>query len=71
MAIEIRFNDYHTDNSDFISCKSAGDGLINIEGDCGSEEFLLVLDIPTAIKFAKTVRTEINKAKKELEDKND
>ena len=30
---------------------------------CGSYESHIVLDIPTAIKFAKTIRTEINKAK--------
>lgn len=30
---------------------------------CGDEYLDILLDIPTAIKFAKTVRTEINNAK--------
>lgn len=38
-----------------------GKNLISIEGmDCG-KDFIIVLDKSTAIKFAKTLRTEINK----------
>lgn len=39
--------------------------VICIKGFCTFPEsgFSIILDIPTAIKFAKTIRTEINKAK--------
>lgn len=38
---------------------------ISINGSCDANEshFNIILDISTAIKFAKTLRTEINKAK--------
>ena len=38
------------------------ENVISIEGsDTGVGEFIIVLDKSTAIKFAKTLRTEINK----------
>jgi hypothetical protein len=46
------------------------DGVISIILEDTGIKNVIHLDIPTAIKFAKTVRTEINKAKKELEDQN-
>ena len=36
---------------------------IVIQGENLEREFVICLDISTAIKFAKTLRTEINKAK--------
>ena len=36
---------------------------IVIQGENLGREFVICLDISTAIKFAKTLRTEINKAK--------
>lgn len=39
-----------------------GDGdLISISGECEGNSFMIQLDKSTAIKFAKTLRTEINK----------
>ena len=42
--------------------------FISINGSCEATEscFNIILDISTAIKFAKTLRTEINKAKLEV-----
>jgi len=42
---------------------------ISISGYSGwsEQEFMVSLDISTAIKFAKTLRTEINKAKLEVD----
>lgn len=39
--------------------------VIDIQGEFEGKEFLITFDISTAIKFAKTLRTEINKAKEE------
>ena len=36
---------------------------IDIDMNCGWQPSFITLDIPTAIKLAKTLRTEINKAK--------
>lgn len=41
-------------------CNSMDD-YIHISGECGSGKFYISLDKSTAIKFAKTLRTEINK----------
>jgi hypothetical protein len=35
--------------------------VIDIHGECAGNEFLITMDKSTAIKFAKTLRTEINK----------
>ena len=66
MAIQIKFQDYF-ETQDYIECESRGDGLIEIKGTEDDMKFIIVLDITTAIKFAKTVRTEINKAKAEVD----
>ena len=49
-------------DTDFIETKAAGK-LIRVSGEFDKQPFYLTLDISTAIKFAKTIRTEINKAK--------
>lgn len=60
---ELRFKDFETDHAfikaeknevNFIEC-------ISIFGEIDNEPFLINLDKSTAIKFAKTLRTEINK----------
>ncbi len=53
------------DNYNF-SCSSSATDPNNVSIDIeinGHSEAFLMLDISTAIKFAKTLRTEINKAK--------
>lgn len=72
MAIEIRFHDLFIENEDYIQCKAPNqkglsNGVIEITGFHNEEKFCVCLDIPTAIKFAKTLRTEINKAKAEVD----
>lgn len=62
MAIEIK----HTcsfESNDYLIVESTPDNKILIEGEVGSNLMQLLFDIPTAIKFAKSIRTEINKAK--------
>lgn len=73
----ITFHDLVCDE-DFITCKSnvyldeesekfkTPTPVIDISGYFEGKDFLMSLDIPTAIKFAKTIRTEINKAKEGL-----
>ena len=53
-------------SDDFIKVEKISDeedqeALISIEGFAFGEEFVINLDKSTAIKFAKTLRTEINK----------
>lgn len=69
--IDLKFLDF-VDNDDFISVKVSEEydekkekdvDFIRIDGVCFQNEFCIVLDKPTAIKFAKTLRTEINKIK--------
>ena len=66
--INLKFLDFHND-TDFIRCESLNeDGqvpVIKIDGyDSDNQtDFTIYLDKPTAIKFAKTIRTEINKLK--------
>lgn len=53
-------------NTDFIKAESElifdeCENIINISGKCYGECFSIILDKSTAIKFAKTLRTEINK----------
>jgi hypothetical protein len=63
MGIEVRHicskqkNDYLIVNSITTSKQ------IRIGGVCGGNHVGYIFDISTAIKFAKTLRTEINKAK--------
>ena len=65
--IDLKFLD-ELSNIDFIKVEmyeqpDTGSKSICIEGLCGVEEFIIMLDKSTAIKFAKTLRTEINKIK--------
>ena len=63
--IEIRFK-CSVNQEDYITVEIANDNEIEISTyihDLGSN-YDIVLDKSTAIKFAKTVRTEINKIKK-------
>jgi len=61
--IDLRFID-RVVSDDFIRVKKTdldfGQG-IKISGEQGGEPFIIVLDKSTAIRFAKTLRTEINK----------
>lgn len=67
MAIELRFN-CSRDEQDFLSVKSYTSEVVTIRGEFNGGEVEYYFDIQTAIKFAKTLRTEINKAKKEGRD---
>ena len=62
--IELKFIDSQLD-TDFIKvecCSNLKDGdFISVSGDSFGEDFVINLDKSTAIKFAKTLRTEINK----------
>lgn len=61
---ELKFIDDYVE-SDFISCKNHicddKNLRIKISGENEGEYFSIFLDKSTAIKFAKTLRTEINK----------
>jgi len=59
MGIQIRFNCLDR-STDFIETKVTGQ-LISVSGEFDKQPFYLTLDKSTAIKFAKTLRTEINK----------
>jgi len=52
---------------DYLGVK-AEDRLILIHGVCQGSEVEVYLDIPTAIRFSKTIRTEINKVKEGTND---
>ena len=64
--IDLKFLDSQI-STDFIKVEmdeqpDDGEKVIFIEGsDCQCGEFMISLDKSTAIKFAKTLRTEINK----------
>ncbi|MFT6442492.1 MAG: hypothetical protein ACJASM_002038 [Salibacteraceae bacterium] len=62
--VEIKFID-DTFNSDFIQVicfkQENKSDIISIQGDCFGQDFVIHLDKSTAIRFAKTLRTEINK----------
>jgi len=64
---ELKFKDCYveTDNIQVEACKN----IIGIFGNHGETYFEIDLDKSTAIKFAKTLRTEINKIT-EIENKN-
>jgi len=57
--IDLKFIDSAYDD-DFIKVESI-ESLVLIDGCCNHHGFSIVLDKSTAIKFAKTLRTEINK----------
>jgi len=62
---ELRFIDCFNEK-EFIKTESNflnTQNVIEIYGKCGYDNFSIYLDVSTAIKFAKTLRTEINKAK--------
>lgn len=65
--IDLKFLDIDKD-SDYLQtecnyCPDTNDKYISVSGEESGVCFCISLDIPTAIKFAKTIRTEINKAK--------
>lgn len=58
---ELKFFDYINDH-EFIKCNvDKKNELIEIYSESQGENTFIVLDKSTAIKFAKTLRTEINK----------
>jgi L-rhamnose mutarotase len=62
---ELRFIDCFNKN-EFIKTECNllnSQSVIEIYGKCGYDNFSIYLDKSTAIKFAKTLRTEINKFK--------
>lgn len=61
MAIEIQFQCSRS-NQDYLTAKHLGDNVW-IEGMHEGSYISFVLDVTTAIKLSKTIRTEINKAK--------
>lgn len=62
MAIEIKFKCLRAEN-DFLTVSHDDTDKVFLIGECNGQLTEFVFDISTAIKFAKTVRTEINKAK--------
>ena len=69
MAIELRFN-CESENGDYIKVsQSLNDIILSIYG-CDGFKGDVMLDVTSAIKFAKTLRTEINKAKEEVDNGN-
>lgn len=67
---ELKFKDRYIE-TDFIKVEiytnnETGESSICFEGsESNNSDFLIMLDKSTAIKFAKTLRTEINKIKEE------
>lgn len=61
MAIEIKFKCSRVEK-DYLTVYNLN-GDIWIEGEINNQEIELCLDVTTAIKLSKTIRTEINKAK--------
>lgn len=62
MAVELRFKCSLNEEDYLVVEEYEGDVVIEVVDYRGYKTFCR-LDITTAIKFAKTVRTEINKAK--------
>ena len=62
MAIEIQFK-CSREQEDYLTANHSNTDKVWIEGMHGGSHISFVLDIETAIKFIKTIRTEINKAK--------
>jgi hypothetical protein len=63
---ELKFLDLQN-SGEYIKTNISGSSgnLISISGVCGEKVFEIWLDKSTAIKFAKTLRTEINKITEE------
>jgi hypothetical protein len=64
MAVAFKFK-CKEDRKDFLEVEHV-DGNVLIDGWVNGEYFCFVFDISTAIKLSKTIRTEINKAKEEV-----
>jgi hypothetical protein len=62
MPIEIQFRCSRA-KEDYLTVKHCNTDKVWIEGEYEGKAITFVLDITTAIKFSKTIRTEINKAK--------
>jgi hypothetical protein len=58
---ELKFQDYEFDELVTIECKLIKENTISIKLNVGKSFNQIRLDKSTAIKFAKTLRTEINK----------
>jgi hypothetical protein len=63
MGFQIVFNDIVDDTEMMVSKTNDNNVMIRMDSYNKGESTVIVLDISTAIKFAKTLRTEINKAK--------
>ena len=62
---ELKFKDFY-EEKDFVKAEhyknsDTQEETVCIEGNHNGYDFLIMLDKSTAIKFAKTLRTEINK----------
>ena len=62
---DLKFLDLNEDLNDYIKVNYTDENTIFISGEYDNYNFLIELDKSTAIKFAKTLRTEINKIKDE------
>ena len=62
---DLKFLDLNEDLNDYIKVNYTDENTIFISGEYDNYDFLIELDKSTAIKFAKTLRTEINKIKDE------
>lgn len=64
MAIKYNFTCEDINENHLIVAESyPGSGIVGIMGECNGRKLQFCLNITTAIKFAKTIRTEINRAK--------
>ncbi len=64
MAIKYNFTcEEINENHLSVSESYPGSGIVGITGECNGIKLQFCLNITTAIKFAKTIRTEINRAK--------
>lgn len=57
---DLKFLDVFNEDTKHIRAYSEDDNIV-IDGHCWGKYFSVYLDKSTAIKFAKTLRTEINK----------
>lgn len=63
MAIQYKFT-CSADNTDFLSVQqNEGGDKVYIDGEYGGMKISFAFDVSTAIKFSKTIRTEINNIK--------
>ena len=60
--VDLKFLDFLNDKDHIkVECSGENNNYILITGEADLEPFEIYLDKSTAIRFAKTVRTEINK----------